>query len=69
MSTSITVKRYKSDKEYQRDASSMAQQGYAIQSVASEQPRAGCLRIILTGGLGAIIWKPKPQLVVTYVRK
>lgn len=64
----VEVKRYKSDKAYRTDAPRMAAQGWRVMNVVSEQPRAGCLRIILTGGLGAIIWKPKPQLVVTYER-
>ncbi|MDI9549466.1 MAG: hypothetical protein QM346_17880 [Chloroflexota bacterium] len=68
MATNIIVKRYKSDSVYQRDAQKMRDQGYTVQSVTSEQPRSGCMRIILTGGLGALFWKPKPQLVVTYIR-
>jgi hypothetical protein len=62
----IQVKRYKSDKTYRKDASMLTQQGWKVVSATSEQPRAGCLRIILTGGLGAIVWKPKPQTIVTY---
>ena len=62
----VEVKRYKSDKAYRTDAATMAAQGWRVTNVVSEQPRAGCLRIILTGGLGAIFWKPRPQLVVTY---
>lgn len=64
----VEVKRYKTDKAYRQDAARMATQGWRVTNVVSEQPRAGCLRIILTGGLGAIVWKPKPQLVVTYER-
>lgn len=61
----IQVKRYKNEKEYQKDAAKLAAKGYEIQSVVSEQPRAGCGRI-LTIGLFAAIFKPKPELVVTY---
>ena len=64
----VEVKRYKSDQAYRQDAGKMAAQGWRVTNVISEQPRAGCMRIILTGGLGAIVWKPKPQLVVTYER-
>ena len=61
----IVVKRYKSEKEYQRDAVKMQRQGYEVEHVVSEQPRSGCLRI-LSLGLFAAIFKPKPVLVVTY---
>lgn len=64
----VEVKRYKTDQAYRKDAERLAAQGWRVTNVVSEQPRAGCLRIILTGGLGAIVWKPKPQLVVTYER-
>ena len=64
----VEVKRYKTDQAYRKDAGKMAAQGWRVTNVISEQPRAGCMRIILTGGLGAIVWKPKPQLVVTYER-
>ena len=64
----VEVKRYKTDQAYRKDAERLAAQGWRVTNVISEQPRAGCMRIILTGGLGAIVWKPKPQLVVTYER-
>lgn len=64
----MIIKRYTSDKEYGRDAAQMIKQGYKVANMVSERPRAGCLRIILTGGLGLLIWPPKPQLVVTYIR-
>jgi hypothetical protein len=64
----IQVKRYKSDKAYRRDASRMATGGWRVVNATSEQPRSGCMRIILTGGIGALIWKPKPQTIVTYER-
>jgi len=64
----MIIKRYKSDKEYQREAAQMMKQGYKVAQMTSERPRAGCLRIILTGGLGVFLWPPKPQLVVTYIR-
>ena len=64
----VVIKRYKNEREYQLDALEQSEQGYFVRAVTSEQPRSGCMRIILTGGLGALIWKPKPQLVVTYTR-
>ena len=61
----IVVKRYKTEKLYQKDARRMLKRGYCVQSVISEQPRAGCGRI-LTLGFFALLFKPKPELVVTY---
>lgn len=61
----IEVKRYKTEKEYQKDARKMTERGYEVQSVVSEQPRSGCARWF-TIGLFAAIFKPKPELVVTY---
>lgn len=61
----IEVKRYKNEKEYQKDAGKMAAKGYEVQSVVSEQPRSGCGRM-LTIGIFAAVFKPKPELVVTY---
>lgn len=61
----IVIKRYKNDKEYQKDANKMGKKGYEVQSVTSEQPRSGCARW-LTIGIFAAIFKPKPVLVVTY---
>lgn len=60
------VKRYRNEKEYQKDAGKMLGNGYEVQSVVSEQPRSGCGRFVALGGIGAIIFKPKPELVVTY---
>ena len=65
----VSVKRYKQEKAYRKDASRMASKGWKVISVTSEQQRSGCLRIILTGGIGALIWKPKPDFVVTYERE
>lgn len=62
----LVVKRYKDQKEYQKDAGKMTAQGYDIQSVVSEQPRSGCGRFVALGGIGALVFKPKPELVVTY---
>lgn len=61
----IVVKRYKSQRRYERDAARMAEKGYKVQSVASQQPRAGLGRIFLLGFF-ALLFKPKPILVVTY---
>lgn len=66
MSKPIIIRRYRTDRDYENDASLMARQGYRVQSAAKESPRPGCLRIVLTGGLGLIFFRPKPVWVVTY---
>jgi len=65
MKKSIIVKRYKSQKAYQADALRMKARGYEVASITSEQPRAGCLRII-TLGIFTLLFPPKPVLIVTY---
>lgn len=62
----LVVKRYKNEGEYQKDANKMLKQGYEVQTVISEQPRSGCMRFIALGGIGALVFKPKPVQVVTY---
>lgn len=63
----VEVIRYRNQKSYQRDANKRAKKGWAVVSVTSEQPRSGCGRVFALG-LFAIIFKPKPVLVVTYQR-
>ncbi len=65
----IEVKRYKKERAYRKDATRMAGEGWTVVSVTSEQQRSGCGRIIMLGGIGALIWKPKPDFVVTYERE
>lgn len=60
------IKQYRSTGAYQADQAAMTARGYRVASVASQQPRSGCLRIVLLGGIGALVWKPKPILIVTY---
>jgi hypothetical protein len=62
MAPSIVVKRYKNEREYQRDAQKMARKKYKIQSVVSEQQRSGLMRLFLIG----FFFPPKAQLIVTY---
>lgn len=62
----VEVRRYKSDKAYKKEAAQMSANGWQVVSVTSEQQRSGCGRIIMLGGIGALFWKPKPHLVVTY---
>lgn len=63
----LIVRRYRSQAQYQHDARRMLRRGYEVASVTSEQPRAGCLRGCLLGLL-ALLFKPKPVLIVTYRR-
>lgn len=62
----IVVKQYVRSKDYQKDAQKLAKQGYKITNTVTEQPRSGCLRIIALGGIGALIWRPKNVMTVTY---
>lgn len=71
MSQPIIIRHYATDRAYQADAEAMARQGYRVQNAIKERPRTGCLRIlfyILTGGIGWLFFRPKPQWVVTYAR-
>lgn len=61
----IIIKRYASDKDFNRDANKMARKGYVVTSTTSEAPRAGCARI-LTLGIFTLFFPPKRVLVVTY---
>ncbi len=65
----IEVKRYKSERAYRKNAKRMAASGWSVVNAVSEQPRSGCGRIIMLGGIGSLIWRPKPRFVVTYERK
>lgn len=61
----IIVKRYKSEKAYQRDARRMQKRGYEVVSVTTENVGRGCLSWALLG-IFALLRKPKSELVVTY---
>ncbi len=65
---SVTVRTYRSAKEYQADLGRMVAQGWSVSNSVQNQPRTGCMRIIMLGGIGALIWKPKPEIIVTYTR-
>lgn len=66
MAQRIQVRRYPNERVYQRDAQKWAKRGYRVVSVTSEAPRSGCMRFIMLGGIGALVLRPKPVLVVTY---
>lgn len=67
MSADVETREYKDAKEFDRAAKRMAKEGWVIQSHSERTQRAGCLRILLTGGF-ALVFPPKPTIVVTYRR-
>jgi hypothetical protein len=56
-------------KEFQKEASTLAAQGYMPVSQSWAEGRSGCLRVIMLGFIGALIWKPAGTLTVTYSRQ
>lgn len=58
----IVVKRYKNERDYQKDAQKMTRKKYKVINVVSEQQRNGLMRIFLIG----FFFPPKAQLIVTY---
>jgi hypothetical protein len=70
MAREIRVKEYRSQSEYGYDAQRMAAEGWqvvSVVSIAQEEQRSGCLRILVTGFL-ELLWKRPPRLLVTYNR-
>lgn len=63
-----TVKEYKSMGEYQADAAKRAREGWSVQSTMEKTQRTGCMRFIMLGGIGALVFHPRPHILVTYVR-
>ncbi len=63
-----TVKHYTSAQDFERDQKRMAAQGWSVVSTTSIQPRQGIGRMVTLGPIGAAIFKPKSQLVITYSR-
>lgn len=59
---------YKGEAEYKHGIAHMQRHGWRIQATASNQPRSGCMRVLMLGGIGALIWKPKAHFVVTFAR-
>lgn len=62
------VKTYKSSGDFTKDAKKLAKKGWTVTTQSTIQPRSGIGRIVATGGLGAIAFKPKPEIVVTFTR-
>jgi hypothetical protein len=67
MATEVLVRVYKNQSEYQRDAQRLSVEGWRVVSVTEQEQRSGCIRIVLLWFL-ALLWKPKPRILVTYNR-
>lgn len=63
-----TVQEYAGADAMQRGIMEMTRQGWRVQSQSSFQPRAGCMRVLMLGGIGALVFKPKPHFLVTFTR-
>lgn len=61
------VRVYKKPEDYERDAAKLAKDNWSVDSVTERRPRSGCGRIALLW-LWALVFPPKPELVVTYAR-
>jgi hypothetical protein len=62
----IVVKQYRSQKEYEKDAKRMRKRGYRVSNTVVERPRSSCARVIALGFIGALVFRPKSVLIVTY---
>lgn len=60
------TKVYRSTKDFQRDSERRSRDGWEIANSVTHNPRSGCMRIIMLGGIGALVFKPKPEITVTY---
>jgi hypothetical protein len=56
----------KAVKVFAKDAAQLGLQGYEPVSQSWADGRSGCLRVLLLGFVGALVFKPKGTLVVTY---
>lgn len=59
------VRVYKSTGQFQSDAERYTRNGWTVGSVTEHQPGSGLGRGLLLG-LMALVWKPKPEIMVTY---
>ena len=66
-SATTLVRSYTSPQAFARDAEKLSTQGWRIVSTMNHAPRAGIGRIALLG-FGALVFRPKHQIVVTYGR-
>ena len=63
------VRTYTSPDAYQKDAEKLAGEGWAVVNTVEHAPRTGCMRFIMLGGIGALVFRPKHKIVVTYQRR
>ncbi len=68
----VIVRSYKAKRqeeaarEFAKDATALARQGYQPVSQSWAEGRSGCLRVVLLGFVGALVFKPAGTLSVTY---
>lgn len=61
------VRTYKNSGDFQKDAKKLSKKGWSVLSTTEHQPSSGIGRK-MTIGLGALVIKPKKEIVVTYSR-
>ncbi len=59
---------YTGEGAYQHGLAQMQRQGWQAGNTAVTQPRSGCLRFLMLGGIGALVFKPKQHFIVSYQR-
>lgn len=62
------VMEYTGSDAMQRGITEMARSGWRVASQTSYQPRAGCMRVVLLGGIGALVFKPRTKFSVVFTR-
>lgn len=63
------VRTYTKPNAFADDAASLAAQGWKVSQTLESHPRRGCLRILLLPFGVALLFPPKPRIIVTYVRE
>lgn len=69
MASQQVVRVYPSPTSFQVEAARVAAYGWAVATTAERQPPTSCLRVLGLGIVGALVFRPKPELVVTYRRE
>lgn len=67
-STEQTMMTYKGEARMRAGVASMQRQGWVVTSTTSYTPRSGCLRFIMLGGIGTLVFHPQERFTVTYSR-
>ena len=63
------VRVYPSPTSFQVEAARVAAYGWAVATVTERQPPTSVKRVLALGIIGALVFRPKPELVVTYRRE